>query len=118
MRRSRPALAVSAALLLAASAAPALAATTTTPATGAAQSTLTLLDVALGGHTVSAGQIAAVASNTSSRVAQLVVTPAVLDGHGLRAADRDARHRAGDRALGKPAERQRPQPALASPVRR
>ena len=80
MRRSRPILAVTAGLLLAASAAPALAATTTTPATGAAQSTLTLLDVALGGHQVSAGQIAAVASNTGSRVAQLVVTPAVLDG--------------------------------------
>ena len=83
MRRTSPALAISAALLLAASAAPALAATTTTPATGAAQSTLTLLDLALGGHTVSAGQIAAVASNTGSRVAQIVVTPAVLDGHAV-----------------------------------
>ena len=80
MRRSRPALAITAALVLAASAAPALAATTTTPATGSARSTLTLLDLALGGHQVSAGQIAAVASNTGSRVAQLVVTPAVLDG--------------------------------------
>jgi len=84
VHRSRPALAVTAALVLAASAAPALAATTTTPATGAAQSTLTLLNVALGGHTVSAGQLAAVASNTGSRVAQIVVTPVVLDGtaHG------------------------------------
>jgi len=80
VRRSRPALAITAALVLAASAAPALAATTTTPATGSARSTLTLLDLALGGHQVSAGQIAAVASNTGSRVAQLVVTPAVLDG--------------------------------------
>src|SRR3954463_5732 len=71
---------MTAALVLAASAAPALAATTTTPATGSARSTLTLLDLALGGHQVSAGQIAAVASNTGSRVAQLVVTPAVLDG--------------------------------------
>src|SRR3954452_4572727 len=72
------------ALVLAASAAPALAATTTTPATGSARSTLTLLDLAVGGHQVSAGQIAAVASNTGSRVAQLVVTPVVLDGtaHG------------------------------------
>ena len=83
MRRSRPALAISATLVLAASAAPALAATTTKPATGAAESTLTLLDVALGGHQVSAGQIAAVASNTGSRVAQLVVTPAVLDGQAV-----------------------------------
>jgi trimeric autotransporter adhesin len=80
VRHSRPALAITAALVLAASAAPALAATTTTPATGSARSTLTLLDLALGGHQVSAGEIAAVASNTGSRVAQLVVTPAVLDG--------------------------------------
>lgn len=79
MRRSRPALAFTAALLVAAAAAPALAATTTTPATGAAQSTLTLLDLSLGGHHASVGQIAAVASDTNSRVAQLVVTPAVLD---------------------------------------
>jgi len=79
VRHSRPALAVTAALLLAASAAPALAATTTTPATGAAQSSLTLLDLTLGGHHASVGQIAAVASDTTSRVAQLVVTPAVLD---------------------------------------
>jgi len=49
VRRSRPALAITAALVLAASAAPALAATTTTPATGSARSTLTLLDLALGG---------------------------------------------------------------------
>src|SRR3954470_5377603 len=74
---------MTAALVLAASAAPALAATTTTPATGSARSTLTLLDLALGGHQVSAGQIAAVASNTGSRVAQLVVTPAVLDGQAF-----------------------------------
>jgi hypothetical protein len=73
-------LAVTAALTLTAAAAPAIGATTTTPSSGTAQSTLTLLDVALGGHSVQAGQIAAVASNTTSRVAQIVVTPAVLDG--------------------------------------
>jgi hypothetical protein len=84
VRRLRSALAVTAALTLTAAAAPAIGATTTTPASGAAQSTLTLLDVALAGHQVSAGQIAAVASNTTSRVAQLVVTPVTLDGtaHG------------------------------------
>ena len=80
MQRLRPVLAVTAALTLTAAAAPAIGATTTTPATGAAQSTLTLLDVALGGHSVQAGQIAAVASDTTSKVAQIVVTPAVLDG--------------------------------------
>ena len=86
MRRLRPVLAVTAALTLTAAAAPAIGATTTTttPATGSAQSALTLLDVALGGHSVQAGQIAAVASNTPSRVASLVVTPLTLDGtvHG------------------------------------
>lgn len=80
MRRLRPALAITAALTLTAAAAPAIGATTSTPASGAAQSTLTLLDVALGGHTVTAGQIAAVASDVNSRLAQLVVTPAVVDG--------------------------------------
>ena len=86
MRRLRPVLAVTAALTLTAAAAPAIGATstTTTPATGSAQSTLTLLDVALGGHAVQAGQIAAVAANAPSRVAQIVVTPVTLDGtaHG------------------------------------
>ena len=86
MRRLRPVLAVTAAITLTAAAAPAIGATTTTttPATGSAQSALTILDVALGGHSVQAGQIAAVASNTPSRVASLVVTPVTLDGtaHG------------------------------------
>jgi hypothetical protein len=80
VRRLRPALAITAALTLTAAAAPAIGATSSTPASGSAQSTLTLLDVALGGHTVTAGQIAAVASDVNSRVAQLVVTPAVVDG--------------------------------------
>ena len=83
MRRLRPVLAATAVLTLTAAAAPAIGATTTTPATGSAQSTLTLLDVALGGHSVQAGQIAAVATNTPSRLAQLVVTPAVLDGSAV-----------------------------------
>ena len=86
MRRLRPVLAVTAALTLTAAAAPAIGATTTTttPSTGSAQSALTLLDLALGGHSVQAGEIAAVASNTPSRVAQIVVTPVTLDGtaHG------------------------------------
>ena len=86
MRRLRPVLAVTAALTLTAAAAPAIGATTTTttPSTGSAQSSLTLLDVALGGHSVQAGQIAAVASNAPSRVAQIVITPVTLDGtaHG------------------------------------
>jgi hypothetical protein len=83
VHRLRPALAAAAALTLTAAAAPAIGATTTTPATGVAQSTLTLLDVALAGHSVQAGQIAAVASDTTSRVAQIVVTPAVLDGNAV-----------------------------------
>lgn len=86
MRRLRPVLAVTAALTLTAAAAPAIGATTTstTPSTGSAQSSLTLLDVALGGHAVQAGEIAAVAANAPSRIAQIVVTPVTLDGtaHG------------------------------------
>ena len=86
MRRLRPVLAVTAALTLTVAAAPAIGSTTTTttPSTGSAQSALTLLDLALGGHSVQAGEIAAVASNTPSRVAQIVITPVTLDGtaHG------------------------------------
>jgi hypothetical protein len=78
--RLRPALAVTAALsLTVAAAAPALGATVTTPATGAAQSALTILDVSLGGHQVQAGTVAAVARTAGSRLAQIVVTPATVD---------------------------------------
>jgi hypothetical protein len=77
--RFRPALAVAAALTLTvAAAAPAFAAAT--PAHGSADSTLRLLHVELAGHAVSAGEIAAAASNSSPHVARLVVTPAALDG--------------------------------------
>jgi hypothetical protein len=84
VRRLRPVLAVTAAITLTAAAAPAIGATTTTPSTGSAQSALTLLDVAVGGHSVQAGEIAAVASNAPSRLAQIVITPVTLDGtaHG------------------------------------
>jgi hypothetical protein len=78
--RFRPAFAVTAALTLATVAAsPAGAATTTTH--GAASSGLRLLHVELGGDAISAGQIVAEASNAASpHVAQLVVTPAAIDG--------------------------------------
>ena len=80
MRRLRSALALAAALSLTAAAAPALGATHTTPATGTAQSSLQILDLRVAGKTVQAGGIAAVARNTPSRLAQLVVTPVAVDG--------------------------------------
>jgi len=80
---SRPALALTAALTLTAGAAPALAASTTTPSKGNAHSALTLLQVSLAGHTVSAGTIEGVASDAASRVAKLVVTPVTLDGTAI-----------------------------------
>jgi hypothetical protein len=78
--RFRPALAVTAALALGtAAAAPAIASTTTVH--GAASSGLRLLHVQLAGHAISAGQIAAEASNAATpHVADIVVTPAALDG--------------------------------------
>jgi hypothetical protein len=80
---SRPALAVTAALTLTAGAAPALAASTSTPSKGNAHSALTLLQVSLAGHTVTAGTIEGVASDATSRVAKLVVTPVTLDGTAI-----------------------------------
>ncbi|MDQ1747505.1 MAG: hypothetical protein QOD07_1768 [Frankiaceae bacterium] len=82
MYRFRPALAVTAVLaVVTAAAAPALASASSAPAHGAASSGLRLLHVELGGHAISAGEIAAQASNAMSpHVAQIVVTPAALDG--------------------------------------
>lgn len=83
MRRLRPALAATAALSLTAAAVPALAApsaTRSTPSKGSAQSTLTLLDLALANHSLRLGSIAGVATTATHRTAQLVVTPAQLDG--------------------------------------
>lgn len=82
MYRFRPALAVAAVLSLvtAAAAAPAIA-STSTAAHGAASSGLRLLHVDLGGHAISAGEIAAEASNAATpHVADILVTPAALDG--------------------------------------
>jgi hypothetical protein len=78
--RFRPALAVTAALaLVTAAAAPAIASTST--AHGTASSGLRLLHVEVGGHAISAGQISAEASNAATpHVAELVITPAALDG--------------------------------------
>lgn len=73
-------MAVTAAITVAAAAAPAFAATTTTPAQGNSRSALTLLELSLAGHTVTAGTLEAVATNASSRVAKLVVTPVAIDG--------------------------------------
>jgi len=68
------------AVATATAAAPALA-STSAPAHGTASSGLRLLHVALGGHAISAGEIAAEASNAATpHVAELVVTPAALDG--------------------------------------
>jgi hypothetical protein len=80
--RFRPALAVTAALslLTAAAAAPAIA-STSTATHGSASSGLRLLHVELAGHAVSAGEIAAEASNAATpHVADILVTPAALDG--------------------------------------
>ena len=82
MYRFRPALAVAAVLSLVttAAAAPALA-SSSTPAHGTASSGLRLLHVELAGHAISAGEIAAEASNAATpHVADIVVTPAALDG--------------------------------------
>lgn len=82
MYQLRPALAVTAALSLitAAAAAPAVA-STSTASHGSASSDLRLLHVAVAQHAVSAGEIAAQASNAASpHVADIVVTPAALDG--------------------------------------
>jgi hypothetical protein len=79
--RFRPVFAVAAALTVCtAAAAPGLA-SASTGAHGSASSGLRLLHVELGGHAVSAGQIAAQASNAATpHVANIVVTPAALDG--------------------------------------
>jgi hypothetical protein len=57
---------------------------TATASSGTARSALTLLQVSLGGHTVGAGTIEAIATDAGSRLAQLAVTPLTLDGvaHG------------------------------------
>lgn len=82
---------VTAALTLTAAAVPAVASTstTTTPATGTATSSLTVADVSLAGQSVQVGSIAAVASDASSRIAKLVVTPLTLNGtpHGSQTVD-------------------------------
>ncbi|MDQ1706746.1 MAG: hypothetical protein QOF18_3112 [Frankiaceae bacterium] len=73
-RRSAVALVTAAGL--AALSLPAGAATTTTPAKGVATSTLTVLRLTLAGTTVAAGQIVAVAGNTTKpHLAKLVITP-------------------------------------------
>lgn len=81
MYRFRPALAVTAALTVCtAAAAPGLA-SASTATHGSASSGLRLLHVTLAGHALSAGQIAAQASNAATpHVANIVVTPAALDG--------------------------------------
>lgn len=74
-------MAATAAVVLTAAAAPALATTSSSAAHGDATSSLRLLHIELGGHAVSAGEIAATASNAASpHVAKIVVTPAALDG--------------------------------------
>jgi len=70
----RPLLAVVTVGSLAALALPAGAATSTA-AQGSATSSLTILKVTVAGQTITAGQIAAVAANTSPHQAKLVVTP-------------------------------------------
>lgn len=81
MHLLRPALAATAALTLTAAAAPAaLAASSTTPSAGTAHSALTLLQVSIAGHDVTAGGIDAVATDAATRAAKLVLTPVSLDG--------------------------------------
>ena len=72
----RPALAVFTVVSLSALALPAGAASSATAAKGASTSSLTILQLTLSGTTITAGQIAAVAGNTTSpHQAKLVITP-------------------------------------------
>jgi hypothetical protein len=71
----RTTIALAAAAGLAALSLPAGAATTTTPATGSAESSLTILHIALNGETVDAGDLRAVVDDATPHVAKLVVTP-------------------------------------------
>jgi hypothetical protein len=71
----RTTVALAAAAGFAALSLPAGAATTSTPATGSAESRLTILHIALNDETVDAGDLRAVADNATPHVAKLVVTP-------------------------------------------
>lgn len=77
--------AAAAAALLAAVAGPAFAATTPAPARGIASSSVTLLGVAAGGHTVSAGTLELLSDMLGAEsVAKILLTPLTADGtpHG------------------------------------
>lgn len=85
MRPSPLLSAAAAAALLAAVAGPASAATEPAPAKGVASSTVTLLSVAAGGHTVSAGTLELLSDMLGAEaVAKILLTPLTVDGttHG------------------------------------
>lgn len=81
MRPSPLLSAAAAAALLAAVAGPATAATTPAPAKGVASSSVTLLSVAAGGHTVSAGTLELLSDMLGAEaVAKILLTPLTADG--------------------------------------
>ena len=81
MRPSPLLSAAAAAALLAAVAGPATAATTPSPAKGVASSSVTLLSVAAGGHTVSAGTLELLSDMLGAEaVAKILLTPLTADG--------------------------------------
>ncbi len=81
MRPSPLLSAAAAASLLAALAGPATAATAPSPAAGIASSTVTLLDVAAGGRTLSAGSLSLLSDALGAdAVAKILVTPLTIDG--------------------------------------
>lgn len=81
MRPSPLLSAAAAAALLAAVAGPATAATGPTPARGVASSSVTLLGVAAGGHTVSAGTLELLSDMLGAQaVAKILLTPLSVDG--------------------------------------
>ena len=84
MRPSPLLSAAAAAALLAAVAGPAMAATEPAPAKGVASSSVTLLGVAAGGHTVSAGTLELLSDMLGAEaVAKILLTPLTVDGQTI-----------------------------------